>query len=373
MTGRERFLRTLNFGSPDRVSNHELGIWGQTHERWLKEGLPSEAHLADFFRGEGFFELDKRGFVDVKVHMIPGFEEEVISEDERIIVYRDGQGILRRALKEGVAGGTRSSMDQYIDFPVKDMSDFEEMKKRYDASTSGRYPEDWGMRIQKWRQRDYPLCLLTNGTFGFYSMLRRWMGTENLSLAFYDQPGLLHDAMGFLADFFIGVTERAVSEVDIDYFNFFEDMSYKSGPLISPQHFREFMLPRYKRVIDHLNRHGIENIWVDSDGNTEELLPLFIEAGVTCHWPLEQAADMDPLRIRKEYGASLALSGGVDKRELAKDRKAIEKEIEKMVAVIERGGYIPTVDHTVPPDVSYDNFLYYMELKRKALCGEYGA
>jgi uroporphyrinogen decarboxylase len=71
---------------------------------------------------------------------------------------------------------------------------------------------------------------------------------------------------------------------------------------------------------------------------------------------------MDAVNIRKKYGRDLAFSGDVDKRELAKDKKAIEQ-----------GGYIPTVDHTVPPDVSCDNFMYYMEIKMKALQGEYGA
>jgi uroporphyrinogen decarboxylase len=69
----------------------------------------------------------------------------------------------------------------------------------------------------------------------------------------------------------------------------------------------------------------------------------------------------------------LALCGGVDKRELAKDKKAIEQEVERILPLIEQGGYIPTVDHTVPPDVSYENFMYYMEIKMKALQGEYGA
>ena len=82
---------------------------------------------------------------------------------------------------------------------------------------------------------------------------------------------------------------------------------------------------------------------------------------------------MDAVKLRKEYGRDLALSGGVDKRELAKDKKAIEKEVERILPLIEQGGYIPTVDHTVPPDVSYDNFMYYMEIKMKALQGEYGA
>ncbi|HIE30067.1 TPA: hypothetical protein EYP66_22610 [Candidatus Poribacteria bacterium] len=373
MNYRERFLRTMNFQTPDRVPNHELGIWGQTHERWLSEGLPEDALRGDFFRGEDFFKLDKREFVNIAVDMMPHFEHQVIEEDERVIIYRDGNGIKRKALKEGTVRGTRPSMDQYIDFPVKNIADFQEMKKRYDSKSPERYPQDWDERVKDWKARDCPLCLLTNAAFGFYSTPRKWMGTENLSLAFYDQPKLVHEMMDFLADFIIDVTKRAVEELDIDYFNFFEDMACKSGPLISPQMFKEFMLPRYKRVIDFFNRHGIKTILVDSDGNTEHLLPLFIEAGVTCHWPLEVAADMDALKLRKEYERDLALSGGVDKRELAKDKKAIEKEVERISPLIEGGGYIPTVDHTVPPDVSYDNFMYYMEIKMKALRGEYGA
>jgi len=373
MNYRERFLRTMNFQTPDRVPNHELGIWGHTHERWLSEGLPENALRGDFFRGEDFFKLDKREFVNIAVHLMPYFESQVIEEDERVIIYRDGNGIKRKALKEGTVRGTRPSMDQYIDFPVKNMADFQEMKKRYNSKAPERYPQDWDERVKNWKARDCPLCLLTNGTFGFYSTPRTWMGTENLSLAFYDQPELIHEMMDFLADFIIDVTKRAVEEMDIDYFNFFEDLACKSGPLISPQIFREFMLPRYKRVIDFLNRHGIKIIWVDSDGNTEPLIPLFLEAGVTCHWPLEVASDMDALKIRKEYGRDLALCGSVDKRELAKDKKAIEKEVERILPLIEQGGYIPTVDHTVPPDVSYDNFMYYMEIKMKALQGEYGA
>ncbi|MFQ6043665.1 MAG: hypothetical protein ACE5PV_22655 [Candidatus Poribacteria bacterium] len=155
----------MRFKSVDRVPNHELGIWEQTYERWLKEGLPPDASLGDFFGGGGFFELDRRDFVDIAVHMIPCFKSEVISEDERIIVYRDGNGILRKALKEGTVRGTRPSMDQYIDFPVKNMADFFEMKKRYNAQSPERYPQDWDERVKQWKKRDYPLCLLTNGTF----------------------------------------------------------------------------------------------------------------------------------------------------------------------------------------------------------------
>ena len=87
--------------------------------------------------------------------------------------------------------------------------------------------------------------------------------------------------------------------------------------------------------------------------------------------PLEAAADMDPVKIRKEYGKDLAFSGGIDKRELAKDKKAIDEELKKkIVPLLETGGYIPTVDHTVPPEISFENFLYYLKLKKEIVEGK---
>jgi uroporphyrinogen decarboxylase len=195
------------------------------------------------------------------------------------------------------------------------------------------------------------------------------MGTEGLSLAFYDQPKMMHEMMDFLADFFIEVTRKALREVQIDYFNFFEDMAYKTAPLVSPKTFREFMLPRYKRVVAHLKKHGVQIITLDTDGNCEPLIPLYIEAGVTGIWPCEIAANMDPVRLRREYGKDLTLAGGIDKRELARGKKEVEAEVRRRILpLLESGGFIPHVDHTVPPDVPYANFMYYLDLKRK--CAE---
>ncbi|MDP6110439.1 MAG: uroporphyrinogen decarboxylase family protein [Planctomycetota bacterium] len=366
MNNRERFLRTLRFEPVDRIPYHELGLWGQTVDLYLEAGMSVEATKQNFFYGNDFFRLDKRDFIPIDVMLRPAFDHETIEEDDRTLIFRDAQGIVHKALKTGTVRGTRPSMDQYLRFPVETAEDFEDMKKRYDSKTPGRYPEDWDARVKEWQTRDYPLCLLTNGSFGFYSMARRWMGTENLSFAFYDQPALIQAMMEFLADFFIEVTTPALEQITPDYFNFFEDLAYKTGPLLSPDQFRKFMMTPYQRVIDHLKKYGIEHIWLDSDGNTEVLIPLFLEMGVTCHWPCEIAADMDPVRLRNQYGKDLALCGGIDKRELTKDRDAIRQELlKKLPPLLDSGGYIPTVDHTVPHDVPYENFLFYLEMKRE--------
>jgi uroporphyrinogen decarboxylase len=95
-----------------------------------------------------------------------------------------------------------------------------------------------------------------------------------------------------------------------------------------------------------------------------------LDAGVDAIWPLERSADQDPLRLRKKYGRSLRLWGAVDKRVLARGPEAIDAHLRTFIPLIEEGGFIPTVDHTVPPDVSWPNFQHYMESKVKLLRGE---
>ena len=51
--------------------------------------------------------------------------------------------------------------------------------------------------------------------------------------------------------------------------------------------------------------------------------------------------------------------GGIDKRVLARDADAIEAEVDRVWPVVDAGGYIPHTDHSIPPDVSWDNFWHY--------------
>ncbi|MBI2940845.1 MAG: hypothetical protein HYY04_10450, partial [Chloroflexi bacterium] len=321
-------------------------------------------------RGNEYFGLDRWEAVPVKVLLYPQFDEVTHYEDDEIIIYTSRDGIKRKAMKEGTVRGTRPSMDEYMDFPVKTREDFLEMKKRFNPHSPIRYPQWWDERVRIWAQRDYSLCLLENGTFGLYSMLRRWMGTEAACLVFYDDPALAEEMLDFLVDFFVETTHRALGEVQADHFSFFEDFAFKTGPLVSPAIFRRFLLPRYRRITDLLRAHGVDIIQLDSDGNPTVLIPLFLEAGINCTWPLEVAAGMDALTVRKEYGRDLLLQGGIDKREIARGRQEIDRELYRQVPqLLEQGGYIPFLDHAFPPDISYENFLYYLEVKRKIIEG----
>ena len=101
-------------------------------------------------------------------------------------------------------------------------------------------------------------------------------------------------------------------------------MAYCAGPLISPKMFRQFMIPRYRRITDLARSRGIDTIFVDSDGDVSQLIPLWLAAGVNGVYPMEVAAGMDVVALRRQYGKDLLMTGGIDKRVLAQDRRAID-------------------------------------------------
>jgi len=75
---------------------------------------------------------------------------------------------------------------------------------------------------------------------------------------------------------------------------------------------------------------------------------------------------MDVVAMRKKFGRNLIIEGGIDKRVLSKGKKEIEEEVNKKVPeLLKDGGYFPGIDHSLPPDVPLENYLYYLKLIRE--------
>jgi uroporphyrinogen decarboxylase len=374
MNDLERFLACMEYRPADRRPNHELGVWAQTKARWQEENPKA---IADFtwgwFDGERALGMDRREFIGMNYGFIPDYGHQVLEETPEYVVARNGKGIVTRALKEGSIGGSRMCMDEYIGFPVQKPEDFADVKKRLIAAIPQRYPQDLDQRVPEWKRRDHPLILGHNcAANGFYWRAREFMGTENLSYAWYDYPELMHEMMEFYADFIIETSRPVLEKVQVEYFCLNEDLSMKTGPLLSPDTFRKFIFPHLKRMVEFFKKHGTRYFAVDTDGNPTVLIPLFMEAGVDVIWPIERASEVSPQAWRKKFGKSLRLWGGVDKRVIAEGPAAIRRHLREFIPLIEEGGFIPTVDHTVPPDISWDNFRYYMDAKTALLSGDFG-
>lgn len=376
MNSRERFLATMRFQPVDRRPLWEWHYFPATIERWHSEGLPSTVSL-DAPWEEGIVQpsechprslaahlgLDRgqpycQGCADlapVRTGMLPGYPVQILEEDESSQTLIDADGVKKLILKH-----ISPAMPQFLDFPLHDRNDFVQMARRYDPAAPGRYPADWDTYVTLVRQRDYPLGLTFDGYFG---RLRNWMGLEGLCYALADDPGLVAEMCEFHTEFILQTIERTLEDVQVDYVNIWEDMAYKAGSLMSPKQVRRWMLPGYRRMVDRLRAHGVDIIFVDCDGNIDELIPIWMDAGINGVWPLEAASEMNPVTLRQRYGRNLLLVGGIDKRELSRGRDQVIAEVQRIVPQLyAEGGFIPTVDHSVPPDVPYDNYLYFRQL-----------
>lgn len=360
MNDRERFLNCMSFKPVDRLPRWELGVRPDTAERWHNEGLPANVpgtvgwtEYFGFDRGGGYAGSDLTEGTKMEFRPLPSLKGKVLQEDETTLIRTSTWGGTVRVPKKG------ESIPQYLSFAVKTREDFHRFKKMLNADDPARYPANWELLKDSWRSRTCPLSMYT---YGWYGVLRELMGVEELSVAFHEEEALIDEMCEFWGDYVIRLFDRALRETNPDYMLFWEDLAYKTGPLLSPRHFKRYFSPHYRRVIDHFRRHGVRLFEVDSDGQISDIIPLWLEAGVNFMMPFEVAAGMDVNEVRRRFGRSLGIVGGIDKQEIAKGPEAIEREVRRMLPLMEDGGYIPTLDHSPIPEISLADFKRYRAL-----------
>ena len=354
MNHRERFLATMRYQPVDRAPYWEFGAWPETKSRWQKEGYdPDDPPFVEDRRArENWFMPN------------PPFERKVIEETAETILYINHERILMRERKDN----PKSSMPQFVRFPVETREDFRRFwKERMQPDLSLRIGPNWKEQLSAYRNRDYPLIVFPDRWGGLFGPLRNLVGVERLCMLFYDDPAFIEEMMDADADFLIQMMDQILDYTDVDVFGFWEDMAYKTGPLIGPTLVRKYMLPPYRRVVDFVRSKGIEFICLDSDGDVSSLIPLWLEAGINILYPFEVQCGMDVIKIRREYGRDLRMWYGIDKRALARGPAAIDAELARVVPLVREGGYVPGTDHTLPPDISFANYCYYMEKLRTIL------
>ncbi len=357
MTHRERWVRTMHFQPVDHVPDEEFGWWENTLTVWHEQGLPREIDTLP--KGDLYFGFAPRGAVPVHQGLLPGFERKVLGRRGDRVLIQDEHGATCEVHSSG-----QDSVPHFLDFALKDRAAWEaEFKPRLDPDDPRRLPggERWERLKADYARRDYPLGI---GIGSLYGWMRDWMGFERAAMMIYDDPGLVEEIMEQITQVVLRTIEWVGPQVELDFGAGWEDMCYNAGPMISPADFARLMVPRYRRITELLKRHGCDVVYTDCDGNILQLVPLWLEAGVNCMFPVEVAAGSDPIALRDRYGKAVLLLGGVNKRALIEGREAIRKELKRIEPYVKEGGWIPHVDHRVPPDVTLENYRYYLAMKR---------
>ena len=342
MNVRERFRAVMeDFDTHVSPPRWEFGYWGASYDTWYEEGLPKNRQPKPLRRttstnaslyipcwrsirggklpagiavlGGGLywptqgFALDDdvraacsmdKGQVLVNVDLLfhPRFEVSILDETEESLVYVDIDGVKRHFSKS--TGVIPSALEN----PIRDWDTWNRLKSQRLTMTNiaGRFPSHWPQLVQKYRNRDYPLVL---GGYpqGYFGTLAHLMGYEHLFYNYTDQPKLIHDIQKTFTEIWIAVYEEVLAQTDVDLFVVWEDISAGTGSMVSPAMIREFMLPYYKRLTGFLKAHGVKTVFVDTDGECTDLIPLFLEGGVTGLYPMEASCGVDIVKVRRLY------------------------------------------------------------------------
>ena len=329
-------------------------------EVWKEQGMPADVPLAELFGYEPSGEHHLGGIGWCTAALAPAFEEVVLEDrgDHEVVQDTAGRAVLY------FKGRRNGFMPEYLDHPVHDLRSWREnVAWRLDPATASRYA-DLEKRMAEARAAAGEGKLLIQYVIGAYMYLRSLIGPERVLYAFYDQPALIEELLETWLTLADAVTARHQQYITLDEIAFGEDICYNAGPLISPAMIRRFLLPYYQQLIDNTRARQLDPdrhlyVYVDTDGYAPAVIDLYREVGMDYMSPFEVASGCDVVQIGKQY-PDLIIGGGIDKRVLAAGQEAIDAHLEYVLpAMRARGGYIPTCDHGVPEEVSYENYLYY--------------
>lgn len=355
MTDRERFNNQMHYKPVDRCFNMEFGYWDENFKKWdifKKNGITNNAEA------DVFFNFDRIEVIGGNIWMSPPFEEKVIEETEDKKIIRNVEGLLAEVPKDA-----HDTIPHFIEATVTTPEDWEEVKaERFRRDDPARKVDIEALKKTHPPDREYPLGVNCGSMIG---KIRDMLTFEGLAYAVYDYPEMVDDMVETCCLLVEDFLDQVLPHFDFDYASGWEDIAFKSGPIVSADFFRDIVMPRYKRISKKLHAADIDIWYTDCDGDIKPILPYMIEGGINTMFPFEVNSSGHPADVLDKYGKDLRIMGGVDKMKLGEGKEATREYLESLAPLVERGGYIPHVDHRCPPNVDEDDYLYYLDLKEE--------
>lgn len=354
MTSKEKVTAALNRSNSGRIPV-SLTPWESALVKWIDQG-----HLPDRDFWEHFGLDMRRGGGCTQFIANLDFEPQILEETEETKLVLDGNGAKLRLHK------AHESTPEHVDFTVRDRETWQQHAKHFLEKFDER-------RINVEEYVENKKIAAENDRFLFraemapFEQMHRLCGHEYLLMGMALDPEWVKDMVMTYAQFTINHIDVLFEKAGKpDGMFYFEDMGFKHKPFMSPQMYKEIMLPGHKLLFDHAHSIGCK-VMVHSCGFVEPLVPGLIEAGMDCLQAMEVKAGMDLPTLFDKFGDRIAFFGGFDVRTLtANDRQQIDKEFEKVEYVLKNGGgYILHTDHSEPPEIEYETILYFLEKGKK--------
>ena len=381
MNNRERTLAILNYRACDRLPLVHFGFWEETLHKWAAKGHISTEQAQGWSDGNPIdaaitakLGLDynwNHCFAPI-TGLYPPIEEKILEHlpnGSKKVLDQDGAIVIK---KKGI-----TSIPTEVDRLLKGRKEWQEIflpKLEFLASRITGVPvnvgsewlpfDDGGLDYLRRGEWENPYGLYCGSLYG---VIRNWLGLVGSAYLQVDDPPLFDEMIRTVGELCYRCVKAALDTgVKFDFAHFWEDICFKSGPLINPRVFRLKVGPHYRRITELLHSHGIHIVSLDCDGEIDTLIPVWMDNGVNTMFPIEVGtwnASIAPWR--EKYGPELLGVGGMDKRVFARDRAAIDAEVERLKPLVALGGYIPCPDHRIAPDAKWDNVRYYGDKMRQ--------
>ncbi len=333
LTGEERIMRVLSRQLPDRVPHFEWYI-----DKEIIEALSPGSDYEKFC-----YEMEIDAIcVDVD------FDKEILESG----MIRDEWGMIKK--------DTGESHTYPVDGPVRTIQDAEKYMPP-DPLKPGRYKSI--ERVIKEHSGKKALILHLNDVLSIPSRL---MPFEDFLIKLYEEPELIKVLISMSVDINLEMAKEAVKRgIKIVYTG--DDFAYNSGPMMSPQIFRDIFYPELKRVVKGYKELGLLVI-KHTDGNINPILDMIVDSGFDCLDPIDLIAGMDLQKVKTDYGDRIALKGNVDCSATLsfKNKKETIEETKKCLEIgMPGGGYILSSSNSIHSAVKPENYAAMLDTLKK--------
>jgi len=321
MTGYDRFMTALRREQPDRVPLWELLV----NRPVIEKLYGPEVSYLDFAAKE---DLDG-------VCVAEDYRRTPLDDTH----FRDEWGI--------IWGQGKADAPYPVEPPLKTEADLDRLvPPDPDADHRLKTLEEAVRRFKG----DKAIVFLGHDAFEFACNLR---GMDNLLMDYAVNPDLAHRVSRVVVDYKKRVIERAL-DLGADVALTGDDYAYRHGPMMSPLHFREFILPYLREIVDMAHAKGFPFI-KHTDGNVWSIMDMMVyEAGIDGIDPLEPIAGMDIGQVKQKYGHRVCLCGNLDCTVIL-TRGTKEQVIEAVKETIAKaavgGGHIMASSNSIHPAV----------------------
>lgn len=371
MTPRERVRMALNHQEPDRVPVCAGGTGGKITESrmaLLKEHFGISGDVEPRLVGPQMMALDDRVL-------------DALGTDVRYVNMRPPNGFRQT---EAPGGGWLydwglyykehpvSKMYEYTNQPLADVTitdlDSYGWPDPFD-------PARWdGLRDeaqQLHENTDYALVAYRPTYNGIFELCQVLRGTEKLLMDLILDPDFVEALFWKVGEVFKGFYKAQLDAVGdfVEWVEIGDDLGSQSGPLISPEIYRQLLKPVHADVIKSIKSHPSDvKVMYHSCGGIMKFLPDFVTMGVDILNPIQVAAKgIRPAEIKAQVGADLCFLGGVDSQHTMPDGTPEEVAAEVKLRIQEMGaggGYVLSSSHNMGDDVPLENILAFFEAAR---------